>query len=290
MIRRAICALAVSLLLAAAAAGQMQEDYLDVLIAKVKPEKRADFDMAVKKMADANQRLKGDTWVATEITYGEGNTISFTSARRSYADIEKGYEVFVGALNKAYGPAGAGKIFQDFSSATVSTRGEVRRRRWDLSANVPEDPAARTKLLGEARWAITTAVHVRPGQILNFEAGAREIKAARERDNSKPVFLVSQAVAGQHGTVFYFTSLQSSLGGLDAITPLSQALGEEGFRKFLSTAAESVESAETFISHFLPELSNAPEEVAAVAPGFWRPKPVAAAKPKPKAAEAGEKK
>src|SRR5713226_9605138 len=176
MVRRAVWGIALALLLCLAAAGKAQEEYLDVYIVKVRPEKRAAFDAIVKKMVDANQSVKGDTWVALETQYGEGNTVYFISVRRNYAEIEQGSGAFMGALNKAYGTDGASKILQDFNNCIVSSRGEVRRRRWDLSANAPADQSAMNKLLGEARWVRTTIVRVRPGQVVNFEDQARTIK------------------------------------------------------------------------------------------------------------------
>ncbi len=288
MIRRAVVAFAVALLLSVAAVAQMQEDYLDVEIIKVKPEKRAEFDALGKKIADANRRHNGDTWLALETVYGEGNVVYFVSPRRNYADIDKGSGAFMDALGKAYGPAGVGKILQDVNNCTLSSRGEVRRRRWDLSANVPGDPAAMAKLIGEARWVRTTIVRVRPGQRLNFEEQIRTIKAAQEKSDPKLSTFVSLTEAGQQGTVYYVSGFRSSLGGFDTGLPLPQLLGEEGYKSFLKAVAEFVQSTETTINHFLPELSNPPAEIAAVAPEFWNPKPAAAAKPKPKAAEAGK--
>ena len=55
--------------------------YLDVLTCKVKPEKRTDFDAVAKKMADANRRYKGDSFLASQVEYGEQNTVIFTSGR-----------------------------------------------------------------------------------------------------------------------------------------------------------------------------------------------------------------
>ncbi len=284
MIRRVFSALAVSMLLTVAVAGQ--ENYLDVFVVRVKPEKRADFDAVNKKIADANRRNKGDTWVAMETMYGEGNVVTLISTRHSYAEAEKGYEGFLGALNKAYGSAGAAKLLQDSNNCTLSSRSEMRRRRWDLSANAPQDAAAQAKLVGETRYIRTVFVHVRPGHVLDVEAQIKDVKAAWEKANPQLPLLVSQADAGQHGTVFYVSRLQSSLAGLDTGVPLPQAMGEEGYRKFLSTSAESLQGTETVINHFLPELSNPPEEVVAASPDFWRPKPKPAAKPK--AAEAGK--
>ena len=281
MMRRINWALMAVLVLALTAAGQTQpaqtqEQYLDIFSVKVKPDKRAAFDAIAKKIAQANRQNSGDTWVAIEPVYGEPNTVSFISTRRSYGEIEKATDTFMGALSKAFGKAGTEKTFADLNATMVSSRGEIRRRRWDLSANAPPDPAALSKLVGESRWLRTTLVRVRPGRASEFEALLKDIKAARERATPQETSLVSQAVAGQQGTVFYITTLRPSLAGFDGGTPLQQLLGEEGFQKFQKTTAEIVLSTESVINHFLPELSNAPEEVASAAPDFWRPKVVSA--------------
>jgi hypothetical protein len=40
-----------------------------VYVTRVKPEKRAEFNAVCKKIADANRRHQGDTWVAMETLY-----------------------------------------------------------------------------------------------------------------------------------------------------------------------------------------------------------------------------
>lgn len=285
MVRKAYVAISLALLLGSAAVGAAQEDYLDVLVVKVEPEKRAAFDAAAKKIADASRRHQGDTWIAMETVYGEQGTVTMISTRRSYAEIDRGYELFYGAMNQAYGPAGTAKLLQDFTAATESSRGEVRRRRWDLSANVPADPAALMKQIGESRWIRTTVVHVRPGQVLRFEEQVRSVKEAAEKSKSGWSNLVSQSVAGQMGTVFYVSFLAKTLGDFDSLPNVPQLLGPEAYQRFLATSTETVESSETVINHFVPEISNPPEGVVSASPDFWKPKPAAV---KPKAAEAGK--
>jgi hypothetical protein len=69
---------------------------------------------------------------------------------------------------------------------------------------------------------------------------------------------------------------------------IQHTLGEEGYAKFLKTNAEVVAATETVIDHFLPELSNATEEVAAVAPDYWKPKAMVAANAKAKPTQNGK--
>ena len=265
-------------LLATLAVGQAQEQYLDVFTVQVKPEKRADFDTISKKIALANLQNKGDSWLAMETVYGRTDRVTFISIRQSYGDIEKAMGTFYGATEKAFGKAGSDKTFHDFSQCVANSRSEIRRRRWDLSSNAPADPAAMAKMLGDARWLRTTAVHVRPGQSAAFEDLLKDMKAAREKASPPVTALVSLAVAGQEGTVYYITSLQSSLAGFDKLPTMQQMLGEQGYAKFLKTNADVVSDTETVINRFLPDLSNAPEEVAAVAPDYWHPKTAVVAK------------
>ncbi len=288
MWRRAYGALLLTALMAAVGLCQQQEGYLDAYIARVKPEKRAEFDTVNKKMADANRRNKGDAWLALETEYGEQNTVTFVSTRRNYGEVEKASSVFMGALGKAYGEAGATALFQEFNSTLVSSRTEIRRRRWDLSYNAPADPAAYSQVVGNARWIRTVIVRVRPGHALEFEALLKDLNAASQKNNQPGMRWVSQITEGGNPGAYYLARFLTSLGELDQTSPLQQMLGEEGYQKFLKVNAEAVASVEYTLYRILPELSNPPEEVAAVAPDFWNPKPKVASKPKPKPAEAGK--
>jgi hypothetical protein len=273
------------------AAAQSNADYLDAYIVQVKPDKRAEFDAISKKMAAAN-RKGGDQWITMETVYGDSDVVTFISNRTSYADVEKGMGAFMGALGKAYGEDGVKKMFAEYATCTVWSRGELRLRRWDLSSNVPKDPAAISKMIGEARYLRTTMVRVKPGRVADFEAMVKETKMAREKSAPSEITLVSQAVAGQEGTVFYVTSLKPSMGGFDSVPTTQKLLGDDGYQKWLKTNADVVETTKSMIMRFVPELSNAPTEVAAASPDFWTPKPAAAAakKDKGKPVPAAEKK
>jgi hypothetical protein len=286
MYKKAVWALAVvaGLVLAAPVAVRAQGDYLDAYIVKVKPEKVADFTALAKRIANANRRFNGDRWIAMETMYGEGNTYSFVSTRQDYADVDKANDAFTAALNKAYGKEAADKILQDWNNCVESSRTELRRRRWDLSSNAPADPAAYAKLVGETRVLRTTAVHVRSGHIADFEAMAKEMKAARDKAAYPQPVLVSQVVEGTKGTTFYVTSLRSALGGFDKNPTNREILGEEGFKNYLKAVADFVSGTESTIFHFSPELSNPPDEVVKVAADFWQPKAVMSSA-KPRAAD-----
>ncbi len=274
MQRKAIGATIAFVLLGALAVGVAQQvpgDYLDIYTVQVKPEKRADFDAITKKMIAANRENKGDIWLAMETVYGPGNRVTFISTRANYEAVEAAMGAFNHALEKTYGK-GTDKLMQDFNQCVERSRGEIRRRRMDLSSNPPTDPEAYAKLIAGSRWLRTTAVHVKPGESAKFEELLKDLKEAREKASPPVTVLVSQAVAGQEGTVYYLTSLQSSLAGFDGMPSMQKMLGDEGYGKFLKTSAETVSGTDTVINRYLPELSNAPEAIVALAPDYWRPK------------------
>src|SRR5215475_7169628 len=284
--RKALWAFAVVVCLGAPVAVQAQGDYLDVFIVKVKPEKMTEFNALNKKWVDANRRNNGDHWLAMETLYGEGGVFQFTAIRKDYADVDKANEASMAAVNKAYGKEATMKLIQDFSNCLVWSRTELRRRRMDLSRKPPTDAEAYAKLIGESRLLRTTAVHIRAGHVPEFEELLKDAKEAGEKKGDLPPLFVSQVVEGSKGATFYVTSLRSSLGGFDHNPTLREILGEEGFKKFQKVNADAVETAESTMFRFSPEISNPPDEIAKVAEDFWHPKTMAisasASKPKAK--------
>jgi quinol monooxygenase YgiN len=278
MLRRAPWVPVAWTLLAAPAAAQLQNDLLDVFTVQVKPEKMAQFEAVAKKIAAANRQNKGSDWIAVAQEYGQGHTIRFISPRANYAAIEEANVGFMAAMTKAYGQAGTEQTFRDGDASMESARSEVRRRRWELSSNLPADAAAMAKMIGEARWLQTTMVRLRPGMGPKLEEQLRIIKAATEKSTTKVTTLVSQALIGQTGSVYYVSTLRRSFAEIDGTPPLAQLLGEEAYGTFLKSLSETAVTTETTLSRFRPDLSNPSEQIVAASPDFWRPKPVAAAK------------
>jgi hypothetical protein len=286
-VKQLLATMSVALLAAPLGCAQQgMGDYLEVFIAKVRPEKRADFDSINRKVAEANRKAKGDYWMGMEVVFGEGNTVQFVSPRQGYAAIDAASNAFMNAIKEAYGPGGMPKMMTDFNSTVVSTRSEIRRRRWDLSVNTPADADAYNKIVGEARWLRTIQIRVREGHEAGFEERVKEAKAALEK-GSKWTYFVSNVIAGSPGTTYYVTTLQPSFAAFDSAPKLPELMGQDAFATWQKGVAEDEISSETIIMRMIPELSNAPEEVVKVAPDFWRPKraATAATKPMPKPTE-----
>jgi hypothetical protein len=173
---------------------QMMNDYLDVNIVTVKPEKRGEFEAIIKKMVDANRKNQGDHWLTTEMMFGPGNTFTYVSPQQNYAEVEQKYGSFMGAMQKSLGAAATAKLMQDFGTCLSSTRGEFRRR-WDLSANAPTSKSAMNQLVGHGQWLRTAIIRVRPDRGRDYET--TEDHKAGVRAATKAATFVSQSVAGQ---------------------------------------------------------------------------------------------
>jgi quinol monooxygenase YgiN len=246
---------------------------LDVYVARVKPDKRAEFDAVNKKIAEANRSNNGDRWIALEVEYGEQNTVIFSSLRETFGDVEKSSAVFVGALDKAYGQAGALALFQQFGGTLESSRTELRQRRWDLSYNPPADLAAYAQVIANSRWLRSVIVRVRPGHEAEFEAELKEINAAAQKSNMAGMRWVSQVVAGGNPGTYHISRLMTSLNELDHTPSMRSMLGDEGLEKFQKVNADAVAGVEYILYRVVPELSNVPDTITSVAPDFWNPKP-----------------
>jgi hypothetical protein len=255
-----------------AALAQLPNDYVDMYVAKVKPDRASDFEALAKMAAEVNRRNNGDTWIVLQPMYGEHGLYYFGSARKDLAAIESGMTAFEQAMGKALGEAGSRKTFQDWYSCLESSRGELRRRRFDLAMNAPKDPGAAAKMIGGAKWLRITTVRVRPGKASAFEALLKDIKAAVEKSGETTAFSISQLMSGQPGTVYFVAVAKGTLGEYDSIKTLPEILGVAGYTAFEKSIAELVFTSETTYYRIVPGLSNPPDEIAAVAPDFWNKK------------------
>ena len=268
---------------------QAQGSYLDVYIAKVKPEKALEAESIARKMADANRHNNGDRVLVEQPVYGDPYTYVFVTQRDSYADVDKGNDAFMASLNKAFGKEGALKLFADWSNCLASAHSQLRVRRPDLSGKMPADPQSFAKLVGESRVLRTLIIHIRPGHDAEFEAQIKEINThADKMPNTQPV-LVSQVIEGENDGAYYISFLRKSLADFDKEVMLKDILGDEGMAKLAKTIADSEQRSESSLYRFRPDLSYPPDEVAQAAPDYWNPKPAMAAaktKSKPAAADA----
>jgi hypothetical protein len=294
MIRRVICSITLAVLLGiglvagAQAQGLAMDGYVDEFVVHVKGS-CANYDSLVKKLVDANRANGGDNWLALESTYGEGNVYRFVATRMTYGDIETAQGKFMAALSKGLGgEMGAMKLLGELGSCAESTQGILRARRWDLSLGKPADMAAYAKVIGSTRWIRLYTVHVRPGMAGRYEAAVKSANAAMLKANPDAQSWFTQSVAGDNGTTYYISQLRPSLASFDSGMSMRQMMGDTAFDSYQKEISEVVTRTDVAIYQVSGSLSNEPDDVVAVAPNFWRPKPPAP--PKAPATKAPAKK
>ncbi|HUK30109.1 MAG TPA: hypothetical protein VLV89_03285 [Candidatus Acidoferrum sp.] len=290
MIRRAIFSIAIAMLLciglvagANAQSTSTSEGYVDEFVVHVKHSCGMQYDNLVKKLVAANRGNKGDNWITLESTYGEGNVYRFVATRATYADIETAQGKFMAAIAKSQGgEAGMMKLFSDLDACSDSTQGLLRHRRWDLSIGKPADAAAYAQAVGSARWVRLIEIHVRPGMTPRYEAMRKMVMAAQMKANPNTGSTwVSEAVAGNQGTVFYYTQVRPTLGAFDAAPnspSMRDMMGDSAYEAYQREYSEIITRTDVSIYQVSGELSNPPDDVVAVAPKFWHPAAMAPAK------------
>jgi quinol monooxygenase YgiN len=269
------------------AAAQGLSDYIDFYVVKVKPEKRMEFEASIKKMVDANRKHNGDRWLTYVTEYGDQGTFYFASSRTDLASIETASETFMKALNTTFGVAGAQKIFADMSAASVWTRGEIRRRRTDLSGNPPATQDEFYKMLGETRWIRTVKVDLMPGKLREYTELWMPFKAALEKENPGRYIAVSQTITGT--PAIYSATYAKSMAEFDTMNAnMNKLLEDDAYRNYLRGLSSVATNTKWEIHRIAPELSYPPDEIAAVNPSYWNPKPAAPTKGKSKEPAKGD--
>src|SRR5260370_35571532 len=126
----------------------------------------------------------------------------------------------------------------DADSCLISSRGEIRTRRPDLSANLPADNAALNSMLGKARFLRIVIVRTRPGHGVEWEAQERALKQASERQTPGNVLIVSQSSVGQTLGTYYITSFGASMAPLALPKSLPELLADRGYRDVTTVSSD----------------------------------------------------
>jgi hypothetical protein len=273
------------LIFAGAAAALAQSKYIEVYNAKYRPDRFAEFDAMARKISDANRRAKdkGDYWIAYEELYGDGGNVYMVSPRDDLAAIEPAMAKFMGALSEYVGLSPE-RFATEWMRNISSQRAELFARRWDLSSNVPKDPAEMVKETAHARYAMVIQISLKAGRAAAYEKQLHMLKEAMERNDTKVPAYVHQAVAGSGPVSMSAVLFAEKLADFEKMPTIKNALGPE-YDDFVRMTGENVERTESRILVVRPEWSNVPKMIAEANPSFWNVKPVAA-KPKPAATKA----
>jgi hypothetical protein len=257
-----------------------QSSYMELSWMKVKQDKVAEFGQLSARIADANRRGKGDTWVAYTDMYGKDNYVWMASARSSLSDVEPAMNKFLGALKEFMGYS-PDRFFAEASKTVESSGTQLWRHRYDLSWNLKDSPDWQAKL-AQAHYVAVITVHVKPGHFLDAEKQVKMVSDAVTASGDKQIGLVSQVImGGDFGTMFVRIPL-GSVADIGEMMTARKALGEDGYRKYSEMAAQDYASVDYSLKRIMPEWSNPPASFVGANPAMWKVKPVvAAAKPKP---------
>jgi hypothetical protein len=255
--------------------------FLDILKVHVRPEKRKDYEDAIKRLAEVNRKFKGDRWIAISTEYGDSGSLIFASLRDNMASIETAYGAFEKAMKEGFG-SGAEQFMYNLGAWSASYTTEIRRRRLDLSVNPPSSPEDVSKMVASSRWLRTYRADLKPGKSADYVAAWRPFQAELAKVTPPITVLVSESVTGT--PALFFATYLKSLADIDVQSAAVQkAIASVAYVNLQKSGGDAQQSGMWEIHRIRPDLSCAPEEIVNLDPAFWKPAPRAPAKPKPEA-------
>ncbi len=103
----------------------------------------------------------------------------------------------------------------DFNGTILSSRSEIRRRRWDLAVNPPTDADAYNMLMGGARWLRTIQIKVKNGREADFEERVKRQKRQLKK-GANGYSLFHKSSLEPRGNTYYVTTIQPTLAAFDS--------------------------------------------------------------------------
>lgn len=135
--------------------------------------------------------------------------------------------------------------------------------------------------IAHMRFLEIWVAHVKPGHYREWAELNKMYKAAYEKAVPDGHWAVYEAAYGIPNGTYLFLTARKSASELDRGPQDDKAtmgaLGEEGMKRVDELFAASVDSSETQIFAFSPQMSYTPDEFVKADPDFWKPKPTPAA-------------
>lgn len=217
--------------------------------------------------------------VALTPVAGSENEVLYLNGAASFAELETIQKTTDARLAAAGGmmKADLDRLDKETASMHAGMRDMIAVFRPELSYNPGVNIAT-------MRYFAVTTVRLRPGQEEQYaEYLNNVVKVAREKAKAELHVAAFQVIAGSPGTTYMFFRPMKSLAEYDLrIGPrVRAAMSDDQKKKADKLTAESVMFSETNVYAFNPQMSYVTKEMIAADP-FWTPKPVMAARPKPK--------
>jgi hypothetical protein len=159
---------------------------------------------------------------------------------------------------------------------------------------MPEISYQLTESVATSRYFVISAIDVKPGHGDHFVEIRKLIKAAHEKAGLSDHYAVYHRSFGGPSTRYLIFVPVKSLAELDQFNTVHgkayhDALGEGGQKKIDEFNMQGLASTEANVFSFSSKMSNTSKDWIDADPGFWAPKPAAAAKPKAAKKEAAPK-
>jgi hypothetical protein len=134
------------------------------------------------------------------------------------------------------------------------------------------------------RYFEISRFHVKQGHDKDWEALVKMYQSGFDKFQDVH-WAMYQVVYGQEdGTYILFNPMKTAAEidrGFGDFEKFTAAMGEDGMKKIAELTEKTVDSSETNLFMFNPRMSYASEDWIKADPGFWKPKPAAAAAAKP---------
>lgn len=148
----------------------------------------------------------------------------------------------------------------------------------DLSYHPPQG-------LGKVRYLEITVFKIHPGHGMDFRALTKMYVDGIEKAGIEDATWVTFEMAYGGGDEYVIISPDKSMADIDKSNAdgkkFSDALGEEGMKKFAELEASTVESVDSELFAINPRQSYPPEAWVKDDPSFWTPKPMMTSTTKP---------
>jgi hypothetical protein len=247
---------------------------LQLVIEQVKPGKGGPHEKTEAAYVAAFSKMKNPAHYIAMTELSGGNDAWFLADTKDWAYFEKGVEEMTN------GPLG-GEL-QKVSAADGDLLSETRTYYLEYMPELSYRPDIN---IGETRYMLADVVRIKPGHGKDFADLRKQINAAHEKVNMDEHMIVYYAGIGTRTGMYVIFEPLKNLSSMDEIQKLHaegsdyrKALGDDFPQKARDFDSAALVSSETQLFTIDPRMSFVSDEVAKVAPAFWRPKPETAKK------------
>lgn len=235
--------------------------------------KANDVDSWEIATARACQNLEvPNSWIVMDSITGEPEVLSFDPFD-SFAQMDKPVAEW-GRIHATHPELG--RLQAQINAALTSQRTLIAVRRDDLSYR------ANRIDLSKARFMRVLEVRLHPGRENEFAEAFQKLTAAYEKIESDLPWVVYQVNLGMPSPTFLAFVPMNAVGQNDDLLNIRERLHAaegEAAERMQQIAREAYASTESNLYSINPEKSHVSKGFAAGDPGFWTPRPQAAAKP-----------